>query len=373
MSSIFTRKIGQPKQPKQTIFSQKSPYLTYNKRNQLVPANTTIKENIGVIPQQPIQFASTPITRMNILRKKIVAAAPNSTTPVVISSVEKNIKEEGQGQGQEKQKEKGLILVFDLDETILSHSKKSYTEDSLNSRILEILRIAQEKKATGEVEGIFLLTNNSDKKFIDFIHEMIKTKLGVKGDIFDNIHYRENKSGTRKRITKTRRIKKRYTNNINKALASIGGKENEKYENISYSVYLKRAEDIRIMLNEIGHNYENAEKDIEDILLRTYFFDDAPNTMILDEHQLTSELYALAEKLGRDDIRKHFIHITPPFKSNDTDKTDYTPIASVLGITIEPIVKTKFARISRLPVQQRGGTRKRYRVIKRKTMRYSKK
>lgn len=191
--------------------------------------------------------------------------------------------------------QKGLILVFDLDETIVSHK-----DLSLNEKIIDILKVANQKKVTGEVEAILMLTNNADQQFIDIIHKKLKESIGVNTDIFDNIH---------DRTTKTRKYNP-TPNATTRALMGIANNTKQYYG------YIKYWNDILLMLNEIGYRY--TEKDKENILNRTYFFDD------MDNHILVQEL-----------PEKHFIHITPPFISNKNDTTDYSSIYEVLGMNVK--------------------------------------
>ena len=74
---------------------------------------------------------------------------------------------------------KGLILVWDLDQTLIGWSSDyKYT---LNSRAISVLKEAFKSKNAGKVSSIIVLTNNSDPyKPL----EKIQTEVG---DIFDYI------------------------------------------------------------------------------------------------------------------------------------------------------------------------------------------
>jgi len=59
----------------------------------------------------------------------------------------------------------GLVLVFDLDETIAMHP----FFNRLNPAVVDILRIAVEGRKTGKVDAILLYTNNADYDYIDSV------------------------------------------------------------------------------------------------------------------------------------------------------------------------------------------------------------
>ena len=66
----------------------------------------------------------------------------------------------------------GLILVFDLDETI------TYTDSEnnvhFNDNVIDLFAYIKQKFLRGVViDAIFLLTNNSDKKYIKNINDFI--------------------------------------------------------------------------------------------------------------------------------------------------------------------------------------------------------
>lgn len=86
---------------------------------------------------------------------------------------------------------KGLILVFDLDDTITPYIPNIPINTGihvLNPDMITILRRALIIKGSNpeNVSGIFLYTNNSDKNYIDFIHGLVSKELGV-SNVFDDI------------------------------------------------------------------------------------------------------------------------------------------------------------------------------------------
>ncbi len=84
----------------------------------------------------------------------------------------------------------GLVFVFDLDGTIAT----GYTENimrqdfRLNPEIVGLLRelISKRGKTANDIAGIFMYTNNSDMKYITFIHMYLSRTLGV-ASVFDDI------------------------------------------------------------------------------------------------------------------------------------------------------------------------------------------
>lgn len=95
------------------------------------------------------------------------------------------------GQSNRYSYKEGIILVFDLDDTIAPYLPKNNNKSifSLNPEMIQILKRAIEKKGntSSTVSGIFLYTNNSDKKYIDFIHRLVSKEVGVLMNVFDDI------------------------------------------------------------------------------------------------------------------------------------------------------------------------------------------
>jgi len=62
----------------------------------------------------------------------------------------------------------GWILVWDMDETLV----KGYPNPELNTKAIEVLKKAINKR-DNTVDKIFMLTNNSDRKYITLVNFMI--------------------------------------------------------------------------------------------------------------------------------------------------------------------------------------------------------
>jgi len=185
-----------------------------------------------------------------------------------------------------------MILVFDLDETLIATPGKVY-DDSIKGFILSeikvnhpLLDIIAEAKKKGN--PILLLTNNENStviykgergKFIDValdeLNKAYSTKYGPVESIIDRIL-----SAEKIKSMKRTYLKKR----VDLYFANISGNTRKRY----YAKPVKSLEDVRRML---GNNVKG-----EDV----YFFDDDAS------HQLCREC--------------NFIHITPPFGNSEEGK-----------------------------------------------------
>ena len=90
--------------------------------------------------------------------------------------------------------ESGLILVFDLDDTIVSAkypsgreldisfpspgSRELWEAECFNPNIMRLLTKAHAARATGKVEAIFLLSNNSSESYAGLVNSILATKIG---------------------------------------------------------------------------------------------------------------------------------------------------------------------------------------------------
>jgi uncharacterized cupredoxin-like copper-binding protein len=167
----------------------------------------------------------------------------------------------------------GLVLVWDLDQTIVDNGK-------FNERALEIIGKAIEARKTDKVAAILLLTNNSSVEFVNEINVSLWETFG-KVQVFDNI----------------------WT-----AARNDDGYMNIHRENDHTGWAAKRLVDVEKMLKEIDENFN-----VENLANRTYFFDD------LLTHVLTKEIPS-----------KNFIHIQPFHQ-----ETDYSAIETALGSDID--------------------------------------
>jgi len=228
----------------------------------------------------------------------------------------------------------GLILVFDLDETITYMDSENNVH--FNDNVIELFIYIKEKFLRGVViDAIFLLTNNSDKKYIKNINDFIVYHL--------------------------RNTDKNVLNNIGNIGTFTGGEEGYP-EGVYFFDYImdyvhshrnprktKSFADIKYMADKIGITYNNNL----DLLNRIFFFDDR-------DHVIKTEM----EENG---IQNHYIKITPPYQpdldSFFTDNTNYKPVydaiekeiyKSINSIDNAPIggyrrAKTRKARKSRKP------------------------
>jgi len=224
------------------------------------------------------------------------------------------------------------VLVFDMDETLIS-SKKEYnketrkysiTEIKFNDALFKIIGRAMALRERGKVDAILLLTNNTnvrssymgnDIKFIELVNSLCKATYEKEfEEIFDNIY-------TAERNSPKGRIARNYNfvpQEKNRESSAWSGTENDKYRYREK----KDIKTIATMLSEIGKSTENLQD-------RIYFFDDERIP-----HALKEELEGHQGK---------YITIEPPF-GKGADKTDLMPILDKLS-ELEP----------------KGGTRKRRR------------
>ena len=202
----------------------------------------------------------------------------------------------------------GLILVFDLDQTIASPAGDN--DIIVNDKIIEILGVIQRANLRGNgVDAIFLLTNNSSAEYIKwidgFLLEQTKSIGKFKGGddypeddyFFDYIMDYNNSTRNGDRLTKS-------LNNI------------------------------KVMVDKAGIEYITDK----DLLTRIYFFDD------LD--------HVIKDELAADGLGNQYIKITPPLEFKKKDLTDYNPI---------------YAAIRNLMRRKAGGKRSCYK--KRRTLR----
>ncbi len=93
----------------------------------------------------------------------------------------------------------GLILVFDMDQTILDSSDpylferppgpealiilKQKIKEALNWNVVNIMKRAANLRPTGEVSAICLLTNNSSHILVSAVDEVLYEETGSKGKV----------------------------------------------------------------------------------------------------------------------------------------------------------------------------------------------
>lgn len=154
----------------------------------------------------------------------------------------------------------GWVLVFDLDQTITACDEDNNVE--FNSKIVEILKKAVKDREKGIVSAIFLLTNNTDKIYIDKVHRLLIQRMNT-ATVFDFIV--DGAHPVRSHMPEVRYIK------------------NAKQKTVA---------DVEFMLEQVNKTSKN-------LIHRLLFFDD-------QEHILALQLKSAGKS-------HHFIHINPPF------------------------------------------------------------
>lgn len=200
---------------------------------------------------------------------------------------------------------KGLILVFDLDQTLVAtnkHIRQHFTrkrgfyreswlpkkKPELNPELVEILRIALEKKKSGDVYAIFLLTNNSDPVFLRNVVRTLEKKLQTK-HLFDSM----------------------LTAEENEPRDTPKGKP------LNYSS--KSIRDIYRLLDRMEKTTDAEQRyEKEELLKRVVFFDDNP------DHVIRREMFIAG-------VPKQYITISPPFMG--ISETNYGKVFQLLQRT----------------------------------------
>jgi hypothetical protein len=213
----------------------------------------------------------------------------------------------------------GLILVFDLDQTLAHTTDLVY----FNMNIVHILDYIVKNALRGSViNGIFLLTNNDNKGYVKLIDENLKRALKSTGDFIGGEGYPAG--------TYFFDYIMDYTHSRRQADKS------------------KSILDVRFMADSLDIRYT----DNNELLSRTYFFDDL-------EHTLRADMTAAG-------VPDHYIQITPPYQNNAEDVTNYEPVRA--AITAEEGVMRGELTVDGMTyrVSRRGGKRS---YKKRKTRR----
>lgn len=210
----------------------------------------------------------------------------------------------------------GLVIVVDLDNTLVGDYFNVSNSNSLeripifNENLVAILKKAREARRKGIVTAIFLLTNNADTQFIQFVNVLLAER-GVNGYnefIFDYVMSR-NHEARQRNYEKTGRLNPDPP---------------------------KSLEDVAFMMKEIGEFPDNLEK-------RVYFIDDRGDHKIKDQ-LATPEQY---------------ITITPAFYGKEKDQTDYSGLLQ------------KLETFQRGGGRQNRKSRRRRHRIKRKTRKFN--
>lgn len=226
----------------------------------------------------------------------------------------------------------GLVLVFDLDETLIATKKKYengkyYISDiQLNDKLFQIIFHAKTLKP-GLVDAILLLTNNTnvpseygdkEENFLAIIESVVEKKYGMKfNKIFDNIY-----TGKREEVNSGKRKTE---------LVEYRGFGEPIYEesNIEKKFpkgkrLIKDIATVTKMLEDIIISTEDINISTEDLKNRIIFFDDEPRP------------HMLKEQLEGHDGK--YVTIYPQFGKGE-DKTHLSQVYLALDMDMPPQAK----------------------------------
>jgi len=211
----------------------------------------------------------------------------------------------------------GLILVFDMDQTILDSSDpylferpagpealvilKRKIKESLNWNVVNIIKRAA-KLRPDKVSAICLLTNNSSYILVSAVDEVLYEETGSKGRY------------------------KTYRGNVNDQgmpprdkpyfFDSIMMRQHSTRPKTIDDNPPKRLLDVLNMMRYIGIKDDGIET-MKDV----YFFDD------IGTHNLRAEFNFMSDGKYKD----HYIQITPPYNKSLKDRTDYRSVLHALA------------------------------------------
>ena len=208
----------------------------------------------------------------------------------------------------------GLILVFDLDQTITdsklpglftvptnsqgADKLRALIKTALNMNVVNLLKRAAPLRSTDGVSAICLLTNNASPTFVSMVDSVLQELCGSTGKYKT---YRENVNANAMPI-------KPYF------FDSIFMREHSTRAKItSPTKSLLDVSNMMKFLKEYGN--------ISDIIKNTYFFDD------VGTHVMRQEFNFMESGKYRD----HYIQITPPYSIGLQDFTDYRPVLRALS------------------------------------------
>lgn len=240
----------------------------------------------------------------------------------------------------------GLVLVFDMDQTILDSSDpylfqrpptpearvilKRKIRDLLNWNVVNIIKRASALRPSGQVTAICLLTNNSSHILVSAVDEVLYEETGSKG-----------KYNTYPGNANDRDMPPRSEPYF---FDSIMMRQHSSRPKTIDDNPPKRLVDVLNMLKFAGISDAGLDS-MKDI----YFFDD------IGTHDLRAEFNFISEGKYRD----HYIQITPPFRKIVTDRTNYEPILRALSnIDGRPAVLERrgpVITVYRLPRQRNNG------------------
>ena len=169
----------------------------------------------------------------------------------------------------------GLVLVWDMDNTLVGNyydvlDKSSYNILYFNNNAVDVLEQALIARDQRKVDAIFMLTNNADKNFIEYVHNRLKKRLKVPF-VFDYIMDRTHEA-------------RPLSDNPPKRLEDVE--------------YMMRAVDLS------SYNLSN----------RVFFFDDIP------DHEIFNEIPP-----------SHYIQIFPRYQPFIEDRTNYRALFDAIS------------------------------------------
>lgn len=169
----------------------------------------------------------------------------------------------------------GLVLVWDMDNTLVGNyydvtDTTSYNILYFNKNAVDVLEQALIARDQRKVDAIFMLTNNSDKDFIQYVHNRLKRRLKVPF-VFDYI------------MDRTHEARPLSDNPP------------------------KRLEDVEYMMRAVDLSSYNLSS-------RVFFFDDIP------DHEILNEIPS-----------SHYIHIFPRFEPFVQDQTNFKPLLDAIS------------------------------------------
>jgi len=201
----------------------------------------------------------------------------------------------------------GLVLVFDLDQTILDSSDPKFFDNSLtpdvlkemikknlNMNIVNLLIRASKLRPSGKVSAICLLTNNSSVNFVQLVDSVLKDLTGSVG------------SYGKKAVEDGFEAGEYFFD------AVMTRNHSARHSTPSGSPP-KRLEDINKMLEPFDLSFGSATMD------DLFFFDDLPNHHIMQTYREVGE------------FRENYIQIKPPYTKYRIDTTNYTPVLRALA------------------------------------------
>lgn len=201
----------------------------------------------------------------------------------------------------------GIVLVFDLDQTILDSSDdtlfdgslgsegiKELIKKNLNMNVVNLLIRASKLRPGRKVTAICLLTNNSSTGFVKLVDDVLKEFTGSVG------------SYGKKAAEDGFEVGEYFFD-------AIMTRNHSARPSIASGSPPKRIEDVNKMLEPFAVSFGSATMD------ELFFFDDLPNHEIMQTYKEVGE------------FRENYIQIKPPYTKYTKDTTNYTPILRALA------------------------------------------